>query len=130
MGHAETWSSTGCIVTTPDRYEDARGILTVVAPEGKFNFMEVVTFASPDVVRGNHYHSGYQERAFLQSGELELRVRADAEDEPKVIYMRTGQMVDIPPGVIHTFIAKAASVLVCFGSGTSPMSDRNSVPAK
>ena len=67
-------------VSMPDSFADARGVLTVVAPSGSFNFMEVVTFVGPDLIRGNHYHAAYHERAFVQTGSIDIVLRTQDSD--------------------------------------------------
>lgn len=88
--------------------------------------MEIVTFVGEEIVRGNHYHLGYHERAFVQEGCVEITLRAlDDPDERHVIELGAGELLDIPQRTIHTFISKCPSVVVCFGYGTSPATDRH-----
>ncbi len=112
---------------TMARYEDERGVLTVVCDGPTINFIEVVTFAEPGVVRGNHYHADYFEHAYVQSGSVEVTLRCAADSAERVVQVEAGELLRIEPETVHTFVAKEQSVVICFGSGASPSIDRHRV---
>jgi dTDP-4-dehydrorhamnose 3,5-epimerase-like enzyme len=114
-------------VTAPESFADPRGVLTVVAPSGNFNFMEVVTFVGPELIRGNHYHSAYRERAFVQAGSIDVVLRTQDSSNETKLTLEEGQLIDIPPGIIHAFISRGPATVICFGSGSSPAEDRHRV---
>ncbi|NHC46381.1 cupin domain-containing protein [Motilibacter aurantiacus] len=114
-------------VETRPSYADERGSLTVVSGTGTVTYVEVVTFAAAGVVRGNHYHRGYHERGYVQSGEIEARLvpLAGSASPGGVFRLVAGQLIDIPPMTLHVFTSVEPSVAICFGSGTSPVEDKH-----
>ena len=56
--------------------------------------------------RGNHYHKVRQESFYVIAGELELHVRDQASGEASITPMRTGDLAQIAPGIVHTFVPR------------------------
>ena len=109
------------VLSTPEFFDDHRGRLTLVWPDGLVNFIETVTFAERGVVRGNHYHARYRERAYVQQGTIAVTLRqVGSPDVCATVTVEAGQLLDIPPNVLHTFVSRSPALAICFGYGPTP----------
>lgn len=64
-------------------------------------------------LRGNHYFKTSKRYAFVMSGKFEVFLAsASSSEKVEKHIMEKGDIVEIPPGIIHTFIALEDSVLI------------------
>jgi len=73
-------------------------------------------------IRGNHYFKRAKRYAFVFSGKFELAIaHKDSPEKVEKKIMERGYLIELPPGIIHTFTALEDSVLI--GMDTLPRSD-------
>ncbi len=97
-------------IISPDFiFEDDRGLLAQITHEtfGQVN----AVYTRKGAVRGNrHYHRTTKEAFFIISGEVEVYLQLDEQEETHTF--KTGDMFIIPENVKHTFDYKEDTYLV------------------
>ena len=58
--------------------------------------------------RGNHFHKLRHETFYVIAGELDLHLQDRSNGERKLVAMRTGDIAQISPGIVHTFLPKTS----------------------
>lgn len=101
-----------------EMFEDERGkILDIFY---KHNIQHVAQIDSkPNIIRGNHYHKETTQHMLMISGSMEYWYKKfGSKDEPKMVYLKKGDLVSTPPFEIHTLkIGKDGNSFVVFSSG-------------
>lgn len=54
--------------------------------------------------RGNHFHKLRHETFYLIHGEVDLRLKDLASDETVAVHLRSGDLAQIAPEVVHLFL--------------------------
>lgn len=64
-------------------------------------------------IRGNHYHKTSIQYTYVLSGKFEvLLAKAESPEEVKRVVLGAGQLITIPPFIIHRFSALEKSVFI------------------
>jgi oxalate decarboxylase/phosphoglucose isomerase-like protein (cupin superfamily) len=58
--------------------------------------------------RGNHYHKLRHESFYLICGELEVLLQDLASGERVTAVMQAGDLAEIPPNIVHTFVPRTS----------------------
>ncbi len=101
-------------------YEDERGLLAQLThePYGQIN----AVFTKKGAIRGNwHYHKTTKEAFFIVSGEVEVSLRLDEQEEKYTF--KTGDMFIIPENVRHTFNYTEDTYLVAMYTSCVELTD-------
>lgn len=87
----------GRIITTS-------GELTQIINGVSIKFVAYVEF-KPGKTRGNHFHRRKTEILYVISGELRARYRSVAGTDERELLLKNGDIVEVPPGWAHAYIA-------------------------
>ena len=101
-------------------FEDDRGLLAQLThqPYGQVN----AVYSKKGAIRGNwHYHKTTKETFFIVSGEVEVSLRLNDQQEKHTF--KTGDMFIIPENVRHTFDYKEDTYLVAMYTSCVELSD-------
>lgn len=94
-------------------FTDARGDITDILT-ADVRHTGIITF-SQGAVRGNHYHKLQTQYTYMLSGTVELHSKdttiADAPVEK--IVLQVGDLVTIPPLLVHTYVALEPASMLC-----------------
>lgn len=88
------------ILTPNFEFEDERGKLVQLVREGYKQFN--IIFSNKDVERGDHYHKENNEAFYVITGKLNLKAEKDGVTEEYTFSV--GDMFEIPPFVMHSFL--------------------------
>lgn len=122
----------GALLGTPERHEDSRGWFIEILRESDFGMQFVQgnhSHSAENVLRGLHYHRRQADAWYVVGGRAQamladLRTESDRPsvlsvdlkaDEPQVLY--------IPPGVAHGFLAVTELDLIYWVTGYYDASD-------
>lgn len=112
-------------VARAESHDDSRGVLTLLAAgDVEFNFIEVVTFVSAGVSRGDHYHRVFHEFVYVQAGGLTATLRRLSGSESIMLDVGPGEVIRIEPMTHHVLTAREPTVAISYGYGASPAEDR------
>jgi dTDP-4-dehydrorhamnose 3,5-epimerase-like enzyme len=115
----------------PRSFHDSRGATAILAESERLDFVEYIEFKAAGDVRGAHLHREYEERLYLIEGRLEADFLdlsdGDCARALESVELGAGELLLIPAAVAHRFTAKEPSRAIAFGSGPSPLVDRESV---
>jgi oxalate decarboxylase/phosphoglucose isomerase-like protein (cupin superfamily) len=88
-------------------YEDERGKIFDLIDGDVVRHIGLIT-CTAGAVRGNHYHEEQKQWMYVSEGEISLYlqdVRGENDGDVQEYEMEEGEMVFIPPGVVHTIEA-------------------------
>lgn len=99
-------------------FKDDRGIITDIFYKEDIHHVAQID-SEPNVIRGNHYHKETTQHMLMISGSMEYWYKkVGSDEEPKVIYLKKGDLVSTPPLEIHTLkIGDDGNSFVVFSSG-------------
>lgn len=96
------------ILETDFKFADERGSLVQLVHEG-YEQVNVV-FSYKNSIRGNHIHKENREAFYVISGAFRLEVTQ--ENQKETYHFRTGDMFEIEPYVMHSFVYLEDTLLV------------------
>ena len=92
-------------------FMDERGIISDLLNENIAHVGLITT--EKDAVRANHYHKLSTQFSYILSGSFEILLApADQPINVKRVEVRAGEMITIPPNVIHRFKAIERAVMI------------------
>ena len=99
-------------------FKDDRGIITDIFYKENIEHVAQID-SEPNVIRGNHYHKETTQHMLMISGSMEYWYKnVGSDEEPKVVYLKKGDLVSTPPLEIHTLkIGDDGNSFVVFSSG-------------
>ena len=99
-------------------FTDNRGIITDIFYKEDIHHVAQID-SEPNVISGNHYHKETTQHMLMISGSMEYWYKkVGSDEEPKVIYLKKGDLVSTPPLEIHTLkIGNDGNSFVVFSSG-------------
>jgi len=90
---------------------DERGIISDLLNE-KINHVGIIS-TEMEAIRGDHYHKSSIQYSYILSGKFEVLIaNANNPNNFKKIILSAGELITIPPNVIHTFKAIERAVMV------------------
>lgn len=99
------------IVKISPVFQDGRGTITDLLNE-KINHVGLIV-TEKNYIRGNHYHSKSTQYSYILSGSFEvLTAKFDRPHDITTTILNQGDMIIIPPNVIHTFKALEKTVMI------------------
>ena len=103
---------------TLEIFKDERGIITDIFYKHDIQHVAQID-SKPNVIRGNHYHKETTQHMLMISGSMEYWYKKfGSDEEPKMVYLKKGDLVSTPPFEIHTLkIGKDGNSFVVFSSG-------------
>tara|TARA_B110000259_G_C13696849_1_gene274683 strand:+ start:76 stop:477 length:402 start_codon:yes stop_codon:yes gene_type:complete len=99
-------------------FKDDRGIITDIFYKENIEHVAQID-SEPNVIRGNHYHKETTQHMLMISGSMEYWYKnVGSDEEPKVVYLKKGDLVSTPPLEIHTLkIGDDGNSFIVFSSG-------------
>lgn len=97
-------------------YEDERGAIYDLLDGEEVRHIGLIT-CTEDAIRGNHYHEEQKQWMYITEGSIDLYlkdVRGDEGGEVERTKMVEGELIYIPPKVVHTIEAKEYTVFLDF----------------
>jgi quercetin dioxygenase-like cupin family protein/SAM-dependent methyltransferase len=92
-------------------FMDKRGVITDLLNEPIGHVGLIIT--EKDTIRANHYHKLSTQYSYILSGIFEvLLARSDDTKNVKKVFVKEGELIIIPPKVIHRFRAIERAVMV------------------
>jgi len=92
-------------------HEDERGVIADLLNK-KISHVGLIT-TEAGAVRGNHYHKESIQYSYILSGKFEVLISpVDNRKKIKKIILNEGELMIIPPNVIHRFKAIERAVMV------------------
>jgi|SRR3989344_1225128 len=92
-------------------FMDERGIISDLLNE-KVNHVGLIT-TEKDAIRANHYHKLSTQYSYILQGKFEvLLAKFDKPDKVQRIELHAGEMITIPPNVIHRFKAIERTIMI------------------
>jgi quercetin dioxygenase-like cupin family protein/SAM-dependent methyltransferase len=92
-------------------FMDERGIITDLLNE-KISHVGMIT-TEKDAVRANHFHKLSSQYSYILSGSFEvLLALVEKPDNVKRVEVSAGELISIPPNVIHKFKAIERAVMI------------------
>lgn len=106
------------VVTLEPAYEDDRGAIYDLLDGETIRHVGLLTSAA-ESIRGNHYHREQKQWMYIVEGEINLllqdrRGEAGADAPVERVRMANGDMIYIPPEVVHTIEARADTTFLDF----------------
>ncbi len=93
-------------------HTDTRGIIVDVLEKVPVKHVGFITFEK-GVVRANHYHKKQTQYTYVLDGEIKLVTQNYKGGKKTARITRPGDLVTIPPGFIHAYLAtKKSSIIV------------------
>lgn len=90
---------------------DERGIISDLLNE-KINHVGLIT-TEKGVIRANHYHKLSTQYSYILSGKFEvLTAHVDNPKDIKKVILNAGEIIIIPPKIIHKFKAIERAVMI------------------
>lgn len=96
-------------------HEDARGSITDLVANGKFDSATIVNFKK-GAIRGNHYHKATTQWNYVLSGEIQLVTQFEGKEKVEVV-LKKGDMARISENEIHALKALSDSELLVVTMG-------------
>lgn len=96
-------------------FEDDRGSIFDLLDHDTISHIGLIS-STTGSVRGNHYHKTAKQITYILEGKMELLTK-DARDTAAKVHsfiLKKGDIISIPPFVIHTLIALEDSVFLIF----------------
>lgn len=97
-------------------YEDGRGAIFDILDGEEVRHVGRITSVEGSV-RGNHYHQEQKQWMYIVEGAIDLflkDIRNDEDAEIRRLGMEAGDVVYIPPRVVHTIVAREYTVFLDF----------------
>ena len=92
-------------------YMDERGPIMDILNE-KLNHVGII-ITEKDAIRGNHYHKLSIQYTYVLSGKFEVLIaKSDSSENVKKIILEAGEIIIIPPGIIHRFRALERATII------------------
>ena len=92
-------------------YTDERGSIADILNE-KVNHVGLIV-TEKDAIRGNHYHKLSRQYTYILSGKFEVLIaKSSFPEKVKKIILESGEIIIIPPGIIHRFKALEESNMI------------------
>jgi|TARA_Y100000310_G_scaffold321974_1_gene380383 quercetin dioxygenase-like cupin family protein len=92
-------------------YTDERGSIMDLLNEKLNHVGLIVTEAG--ATRGNHYHKLSTQYSYILSGKFEVLIaKSDSPKDVKKIILEAGEIMTIPPGIIHRFKAIEKATMI------------------
>ncbi len=92
-------------------HRDDRGIIVDLLNES-IEHVGIIT-SKKGAVRGNHYHKTSKQYTYIFSGSFEVLLRPfDNLEQKETLILKTGDLIEITPGIVHTFTAIEDSTLI------------------
>lgn len=92
-------------------FTDKRGAIIDILEGVPIKHIGLVTFEK-GVIRGNHYHKNQIQYSYLLEGEIKLVTKDVSSGKIYTKITKPGELVSIPAGVIHTYVATKKSSMV------------------
>ena len=101
-----------------EMFEDERGKILDIFYKDDIQHVAHID-SKPNIIRGNHYHKETTQHMLMISGSMEYWYKKfGSDEEPKMVYLKKGDLVSTPPFEIHTLkIGKDGNSFVVFSSG-------------
>ena len=101
-----------------EMFEDERGKILDIFYKDDIQHVAQID-SKPNIIRGNHYHKETTQHMLMISGSMEYWYKKfGSDEEPKMVYLKKGDLVSTPPFEIHTLkIGKDGNSFVVFSSG-------------
>lgn len=91
-------------------FEDSRGRLVQLVREGYAQFNIITSIKG--VTRGGHYHMKNHEAFYVIQGKVSLEAWSAKKQKNKETFIfEAGDMFEIPPQVVHSFIFEESTLL-------------------
>jgi dTDP-4-dehydrorhamnose 3,5-epimerase-like enzyme len=99
-------------------FKDNRGIITDIFYKEDIHHVAQID-SEPNVIRGNHYHKETTQHMLMIFGSMEYWYKnVGSKEEPKVVYLKKGDLISTPPLEIHTLkIGSEGNSFIVFSSG-------------
>ena len=99
-------------------FRDDRGIITDIFYKEDIHHVAQID-SEPNVIRGNHYHKETTQHMLMIFGSMEYWYKnVGSKEEPKVVYLKKGDLISTPPLEIHTLkIGSEGNSFIVFSSG-------------
>ena len=92
-------------------YTDERGSIMDLLNK-KLNHVGLIV-TEKDAVRGNHYHKLSIQYTYVLSGKFEVLIaKSDSPTDVKKIILEAGEIITLPPGIIHRFKALERATII------------------
>jgi len=92
-------------------HTDERGIISDILNE-KINHVGLIT-TEEEAIRGNHYHKLSTQYSYILSGKFEVLISpTNNPKDIKKIILNAGELITIPPKIIHRFKAIEKAVMI------------------
>lgn len=92
-------------------HTDERGTIVDLLNE-KLNHVGLIV-TEKDAIRGNHYHKLSIQYTYVLSGKFEVLIaKSDSPTNVKKIILGPGEIIIIPPGIIHQFKALEKATII------------------
>lgn len=104
------------LVSLEPVYEDERGEIFDLLDGELIRHVGLIT-CTDGAVRGNHYHEEQSQWTYVTEGTLQCYAedrRDGADIETRHLEMHEGDMVYIPPNVVHAFVATGEATFLDF----------------
>lgn len=99
---------------TRRKFEDARGIIDNLTPDG-MHFQHVARITGvADAVRGNHYHKEDEHYCYVDFGVISYEYMEPSSTELKKVLLTEGDVVYTPAGEKHRFTFRSNGVFYSF----------------